>query len=155
MSRERRILLRINGVEREVHGRPNLTLLEALRDQLFLTGAKRGCDQGVCGACTVLVEGRPVRACLSLAMNCTSVDVSTIEGLQDDPRMRALQEAMIATGALQCGFCTPGMMLTARALLEANPRPSVQEIREGLVGNLCRCSGYRKIVEAVETAAHA
>ena len=153
MSERRPIPLRVNGAERQVDATGGLTLLEALRDQLVLTGAKRGCSQGVCGACTVWIEGRPVRACLSLAMNCTGVEVQTIEGLQNHPRMRSLQDAMIAAGALQCGFCTPGMMLAAAALLEATPRPTVQEIREGLVGNLCRCSGYRKIVQAVEAAA--
>ena len=150
---ERSTVLRINGQDREVRGAANLTLLEALRDQLSLTGAKRGCNQGVCGACTVLDEGRPVRACLSLAANCAGRELQTIEGMQDDPSMLRLQASMVETGALQCGFCTPGMRLAARALLRAQPSPSIDEIREGRAGNLCRCSGYRKIVQSVERAA--
>lgn len=150
---ERSTLLRINGRDREVRGDANLTLLEALRDQLSLTGAKRGCNQGVCGACTVLDQGRPIRACLSLAANCAGRELHTIEGMQDDPAMLRLQAAMVETGALQCGFCTPGMMLAARALLGQGESLSTEEIRKGLVGNLCRCSGYRKIVQSVERAA--
>ena len=145
--------LRVNGQDRDLCGPANLTLLEALRDQLALTGAKSGCNQGVCGACTGLVDGHPVRACLTLAMNCGEAEVLTIEGLESDPGMRALHDAMIETGALQCGFCTPGMMLAAWALLEANPAPDLAAIRAGLAGNLCRCSGYRKIVQSVERAA--
>ena len=145
--------LRVNGTERAIRCAPAVTLLEVLRDHLALTGAKRGCNQGVCGACTVLLEGRPVRACLSLAINSTQLEIRTIEGLETDPRLCALQTAIIETGGLQCGFCTPGMLLAAVALLETDPHPSLEEIRAGLVGNLCRCSGYKKIVESVARAA--
>ncbi len=145
-------VLRINGSERRLRCAPDATLLEVLRDDLGLTGAKRGCNQGVCGACTVLVEGRPVRACLSLAVNSTSAEIQTIEGLADDPRMQTLREELITGGGLQCGFCTPGMLLAARALLGSVDHPDAEAVRDGLAGNLCRCSGYQKIVEAVVRA---
>ena len=146
------VTLRINGAKRRLRCAPEATLLDILRDDLGLTGAKRGCNQGVCGACTVLLEGRPVRACLSLAVNSTQHEVHTVEGLEDDARLRRLQDCLIETGGLQCGFCTPGMLLAARALLEGCPHPTVDEVREGLAGNLCRCSGYQKIVDAVVRA---
>lgn len=153
MTGESTITVTVNGEERVIHSAPWVTLLEVLRDELSLTGAKRGCNQGVCGACTVLVNGRPVRGCLSLAVNSTTVAIETIEGLQHDPRLVQLQQAMIDTRAVQCGFCTPGVLLSAKALLDRNPAPSVDEIRVGLSGNLCRCSGYKKIVEAVRRVA--
>ena len=129
------------------------TLLTVIRDQLLLTGAKRGCNQGVCGACTVLSDSRPVRSCLSLALDCDDKRIETIEGLSNDPAMQALQHAFIAAGAFQCGFCTPGMLVAAFALLMNNQRPSEIDIRRTLSGNLCRCTGYKKIVEAVLGAA--
>ena len=153
MTGESTITVTVNGEERVIHSAPWVTLLEVLRDELSLTGAKRGCNQGVCGACTVLVNGRPVRGCLSLAVNSTTVEIETIEGLEHDPRLAQLQQAMIDTRAVQCGFCTPGVLLSAKALLDRNPNPSVDEIRVGLSGNLCRCSGYKKIVEAVRRVA--
>lgn len=129
------------------------TLLTSLRDRLRLTGAKRGCNQGVCGACTVTVDGVAVRACLSLTANCEGQAVNTIEGAGGDPIVAALQEAFIEEGALQCGFCTPGQLIAARALLARNADPSVEDAQRGLSGNLCRCTGYQQIVEAIKAAA--
>ena len=128
------------------------TLLETLRAGLGLTGAKRGCDQGVCGACTVMVEGRAVRACLSLSVNCAGLDIVTAEGLARNGVLDPVQRALVRSGAIQCGFCTPGLAIAARALLDENPRPTADEIREAVSGNICRCSGYVKIVEAIEMA---
>ena len=141
--------LNVNGVEHGIEVDGMETLLTALRERLALPGAKRGCDQGVCGACTVLMDGRPVRACLSLAANCEASVLTTIEALERHPLGRRLQQAFIDAGAVQCGFCTSGMLLAAYALLRENPAPNLDEVREALSGNLCRCSGYRKIVEAV------
>ncbi len=129
------------------------TLLTSLRDRLQLTGAKRGCNQGVCGACTVMIDGVPVRACLSLTANCEGQSVLTIEGAGTDRAIAALQQAFIEEGALQCGFCTPGQLIAARALLEQNTDPTVEDVRQGMSGNLCRCTGYRKIIDAVRKAA--
>jgi len=147
MSTRPPVTLRINGEERELHAGLGDTLLTVLRDGLQLTGAKRGCNQGVCGACTVLVDGRPVRACLSLAHNCQDREIVTIEGAAG--LAGEVQRAFAQAGAVQCGFCTPGMILAAAALLAEQPRADVAAIRAGLSGNLCRCSGYRKIVDAV------
>ena len=129
------------------------TLLTSLRDRLHLTGAKRGCNQGVCGACTVMLDGVAVRACLSLTANCEGQSVLTIEGAATDRAIAALQDAFIEDGALQCGFCTPGQLIAARALLEQNASPSVEDVQKGMSGNLCRCTGYNKIIDAVRTAA--
>lgn len=129
------------------------TLLTVLRDQLSFTGAKRGCNQGVCGACTVLADGVPVRACLSLALDCEGRRIETLEGLADDPRMQALQRAFIVNGAFQCGFCTPGMLISTYALLDGDEPVTEAEVRKALSGNLCRCTGYKKIIEAVLDAA--
>jgi len=129
------------------------TLLTSLRDRLQLTGAKRGCNQGVCGACTVMLDGVAVRACLSLTANCEGQSVLTIEGAGADRAIAALQDAFIEAGALQCGFCTPGQLIAACALLEQNPDPSVEDVQKGMSGNLCRCTGYNKIIDAVRTAA--
>jgi carbon-monoxide dehydrogenase small subunit len=143
--------LRINNRTRNAFASFGDTLLTVLRDDLQLTGAKRGCNQGVCGACTVLIDGRPMRACLSLAHNCVDQEITTIEG--GEAVTAKLQAAFAETGAVQCGFCTPGMVLAASALLRDNPKPTTEEIRAGLSGNLCRCSGYRKIIDAVKRAA--
>jgi aerobic-type carbon monoxide dehydrogenase small subunit (CoxS/CutS family) len=145
------LTLRVNGRSRTTLAALDDTLLAVLRDALQLTGAKRGCNQGVCGACTVLIDGRPARACLSLAHTCADRDITTIEG--NHATVARLQKAFEQTGAVQCGFCTPGMILSAAALLSEKPQASVDEIRTGLSGNLCRCSGYRKIVDAVRLAA--
>jgi len=145
--------LSVNGEAVPVRARADATLLEVLRRDLDLTGAKRGCNQGVCGACTVLLDGRPVRGCLTLAANVGGRAVTTIEGIAVDGRLSRVQRAMVEQGAIQCGFCTPGIVLTLEALLRETPDPSAEELREGLSGNLCRCSGYVKIVAAAQAAA--
>ena len=129
------------------------TLLECLRDQVGLTGTKKGCDQGDCGACTVLIDGRPVNSCLVLAAEVAGREITTIEGLAQGDKLHPLQQAFIEHNAIQCGFCTPGMILTSLALLNEIPNPSEEEIRRYLQGNLCRCTGYSKIVEAIQAAA--
>jgi aerobic-type carbon monoxide dehydrogenase small subunit (CoxS/CutS family) len=146
------VALRVNGTERRLLGAPGETLLTVLREN-GLTGAKRGCNQGVCGACTVLVDGAPVRSCLTVAADVEGAAVTTIEGLAPDGRLAPIQQAMQEHGAVQCGFCTSGMVLSAHAFLQTAENPSVDEIRTALSGNLCRCSGYRKIVDAVAAAA--
>ena len=147
------IALEVNGASRETPVSTAETLLETLRVRLGLTGAKRGCNQGVCGACTVMVDGRAMRACLSLSVNCTGHEIVTAEGLAENGILDPVQRAFVESGAIQCGFCTPGLAIVARALLNDNPQPTVEEIREAVSGNICRCSGYVKIVEAIETAA--
>jgi aerobic-type carbon monoxide dehydrogenase small subunit (CoxS/CutS family) len=147
------VILQVNGTECDAKVALYDTLLTVLRDQLAFTGAKRGCNQGVCGACTVLSDGVPVRACLSLALDCQGRRVETVEGLCDHPRMQALQRAFIARGAFQCAFCTPGMLISAFALLCGDAPVTEAGTRKMLSGNLCRCTGYKKIVEAVMEAA--
>ena len=153
MTKQSAIELEINGTACDVRASASDTLLTVIRDQLLLTGTKRGCNQGVCGACTVLSDGHPVRSCLSLALDCEDRRVDTIEGLTAHPVMQALQQAFITAGAFQCGFCTPGMLVSAFDLLQRNRRPSSGDVRGALSGNLCRCTGYKKIVEAVLAAA--
>jgi carbon-monoxide dehydrogenase small subunit len=131
------------------------TLLDFLRDELALTGAKRACDVEVCGACTVLVDGLPVSACTYLAFEINGKAVETCEGLARDGQLHPIQQAFVDAGALQCGFCTPGMIMISKALLADHPRPSVEEIKAYLHGNICRCTGYKKIIEAIQTAANA
>jgi len=147
------IQLSVNGEQVQVFVGGSETLLDCLRNQLGLTGTKKGCDQGDCGACTVLVDGIPVNSCLMLALEAYGKDITTIEGLAQEDGLHPLQEAFISHNAVQCGFCTPGMILTAAALLKENPHPSETEIRHYLQGNLCRCTGYSKIVQAVQAAA--
>lgn len=144
-----RIHLVVNGSERDLEVIPNTTLLDVLRDQLQLTGTKECCDLGECGACTVLVDGRAVNSCLVLAVEADAGEVITIEGLAKDGRLNALQDAFLAKGAVQCGFCIPGQVMAAQYLLQRNPHPTLAEVREGLSGNLCRCGGYVQICEAV------
>ena len=153
MDHKRRIEFKVNGVPRRLEVEPHRTLLEVLRDELGLTGTKRGCDQGHCGACTVLLNGEPVNACLVLAFRVDGQAVETIEGLDQEAEMNAIQTAMVDEGAVQCGFCTPGMVLSAKALLAENPDPSRADILEALSGNLCRCTGYERIVAGVQKAA--
>lgn len=148
-------VLMVNGRSARIEAALHDTLLTVLRDRLRLTAAKRGCNQGFCGACTVRIDGHPMRSCLSLARNLEGVSVVTLEGLSGTPRMRALQHAFVEEGAFQCGFCTPGMLVGADALLEKNPTPDEAEIRATLSGHLCRCTGYARIVKAVRTAAMA
>jgi aerobic-type carbon monoxide dehydrogenase small subunit (CoxS/CutS family) len=143
----------LNGRPCRIDAPPHFTVLDLVRDGLSLTGTKDGCGEGVCGACTVLLDGRPIRACLVLAARLAGRSLVTIEGIEGDT-LDPLQDAFAKLGAVQCGFCTPGMILSARALLAENPAPSDHEVREALAGNLCRCTGYVKIVEAVLTVAH-
>ena len=145
--------LRVNGDARESLVSPSTTLLEAIRYGLALTGSKQGCDKGDCGACTVLLEGEPVLACITLALACEDREVRTVEGLAERGSPHPLQDAFDVTGGAQCGFCTPGMLMSAAALLERNPSPTRDEIAHALSGNLCRCTGYTKILDAVEMAA--
>lgn len=143
----------VNGEPNEVAVNPEQTLLEVLREELGLTGTKKGCNQGECGACTVLVDGKPVSSCLLLAVSVNGKSISTIEGLSRNGHLHPLQEAFVKLGAIQCGFCTPGMLLAAKYLLENNPLPSEQEIKEAIAGNICRCTGYVKIIEAISAVA--
>ncbi len=149
MSGKTPVSLSVNGELRQAFVRADDTLLHVLREEFRLTGAKRGCNQGVCGACTVTVDGRIVRACLSLAANCAGREIGTVEGLEADGRLSAVQQAFLDAGAVQCGFCMPGMIMAAAALAATNEPLSDDRIREGLSGNLCRCSGYVKVVDAV------
>ena len=143
----------VNGARRTLDVPSHHTLLEVLRDRIDLTGTKECCGEGECGACTVLLNGRAVNSCLVLAVEADGEDVRTIEGLVSDGRLDPLQRAFVAAGAVQCGFCMPGMIVAARALLSANPSPTGAEIKEALAGNLCRCAGYSRIIKAVEIAA--
>jgi len=143
------IELRVNEENYEVEIEPWRTLLEVLRDNLGLTGVKKACDRGDCGACTVIIEGKPVVSCLTLAIEAQGKEILTIEGLAKNGILHPLQQAFVEHGAIQCGFCTPGMIMAAKALLDENPKPSEAEVRRGIAGNLCRCTGYAKIVEAI------
>src|SRR5512143_3209052 len=143
-----------NGLEQVVVP-SNMTLLQALRESLSLTGTKNGCSAGECGACTVLMNGEPVNSCMVLAVECEGAHIVTVEGLAHDGQLDPIQAAIIEQGGVQCGFCTPGILLSARALLDRNPHPSEFEIRDALIGNLCRCTGYLRIIDAVEQAADA
>jgi aerobic carbon-monoxide dehydrogenase small subunit len=152
---KREIHVRVNGVDRALEVEPHLTLLEVVREQLELTGAKLGCDIQVCGTCTLLLNGRPVSACSVLAVDADGGDLTTIEGLAADGKLHPLQEAFMDLGALQCGYCTSGFILSAKALLEENPKPSEEDIRAYLAGNFCRCGCYHEIVQAIRKVAGA
>jgi carbon-monoxide dehydrogenase small subunit len=147
------ISLNVNGGVEQVVVPSNMTLLRMLRECLALTGTKNGCSAGECGACTVIMNGEPVNSCMVLAVECDGADILTVEGLADDKRLDPIQEALIQEGGVQCGFCTPGVLMSSRALLERNPNPSDEEIQQALVGNLCRCTGYVRIFESVKKAA--
>jgi len=153
IERKLRLALTVNGERAEVLVDAYKTLLEVLREDLQLTGTKHGCELGECGACAVLVDDEPVLSCLVLAVECQGRRVSTVEGLMQDGRLHPLQECFADLGGAQCGYCTPGILITAKALLDREPRPSRARIQEALSGNLCRCTGYHQIVEAVEAAA--
>ncbi|OGO80131.1 MAG: (2Fe-2S)-binding protein [Clostridiales bacterium GWC2_40_7] len=140
----------VNGIPRELMVSPTMRLIDLIRDVLGLTGTKEGCGEGECGACTVLLDGKPVDSCLVLAGQVQGREVITIEGISNGEEMHPLQKAFIEEGAVQCGYCTPGMILSAKALLDNNPNPSEEEIRRGISGNLCRCTGYKKIVKAIQ-----
>ncbi len=148
---KKQITLTINGVQRELLVSPNELLLNILRDRLGLTGTKYGCGIGECGACTVLVDGEPVLACITLAICLDGSDIITVEGMaQADGRLHPIQESFLEHGAVQCGFCTPGMVMMAKSLLDENPSPTEEQIREHIRGNLCRCTGYTQIVKAIQ-----
>lgn len=147
------ISLKVNDREYDLVIPVNRTLTQVLRENLKLTGTKQGCEVGDCGSCTVLLDGQPVNSCLVLAVEAEGHEILTIEGLSDAGKLHPLQEAFVEHGSIQCGFCSPGMILSAKALLDKNPSPGPGEIREALSGNLCRCTGYQKIVDAVESAA--
>ena len=148
-SRTRLISLCVNGEWHEVAVKPRIMLVEAIRDMIGLTGTKASCESGTCGACTVLLEGRPVLGCITLAVECDGKQIQTVEGLADGEKLSPIQEAFRDQGAVQCGFCTPGMLMSATALLERNPKPTREDINKALEGNLCRCTGYNTIVDAV------
>jgi len=147
------VRLRLNGEDRAVAVRPNTTLLTVLREHLHLTGTKRGCGTGDCGACTVFLNGKPVNSCLILSGELDGADIVTIEGLKIGSELHPIQRAFIQDGGVQCGYCTSGMLMMAKAFLDENPNPTEEEIRFALSGNLCRCTGYAKIVQAVQDAA--
>jgi aerobic carbon-monoxide dehydrogenase small subunit len=148
-----KINITVNGGLEQVVVPSNMTLMRMLRETLALTGTKNGCSAGECGACTVLMNGEPVNSCMILAVECDGSVITTVEGLAHDSQLDPIQQAIIDSGAVQCGFCTPGILISSRALLNRNPNPSEEQIREGLVGNLCRCTGYARIVDAVKKAA--
>jgi carbon-monoxide dehydrogenase small subunit len=143
----------INGKDEQMVVPSNMTLMRMLRESLALTGTKNGCSAGECGACTVLINGEPVNSCMVLAVECDGAEIVTVEGLAGDKQLDPIQDAMIMAGGVQCGFCTPGILISSRALLDRIPNPSEDEIREALVGNLCRCTGYVRIIESVKAAA--
>lgn len=150
---KRLISLTINGETHELAVEPQTTLIELLREQLNFTGTKEACGTGECGSCTVLFNGKPTLSCLTLALDCQEQEIVTIEGLAEGDELTPVQKAFLACGAVQCGFCTPGMVLSTTVLLEENSRPSDEEIQKALEGHLCRCTGYNKIIEAVNMAA--
>ena len=148
----RQIKLEVNGQPQELSISPSQTLLEVLREDLGLTGTKEGCSVGECGACTVILNGKAVNACLMLAAEADGKKITTIEGLAQDGRLHPVQQAFVDHGGFQCGFCTPGMIMSVKALLDENPSPTDDEIKTGIAGNLCRCTGYTKILESVRAA---
>ncbi|HWQ22099.1 MAG TPA: (2Fe-2S)-binding protein [Clostridia bacterium] len=152
MTSEIRVAMKVNGTRYHITTQANRTLAEVLREDLGLLGTKIGCNKGECGACTVIMNGRPVTSCLVLAVQAAGATVTTIEGLADGAGPSLLERSFVEEGAVQCGFCTPGMVMSAEALLAVNPHPSEVEIETALEGNLCRCTGYRKIVAAVQKA---
>lgn len=147
------ITLFVNGKEYELNVESDELLIDVLRDKLRLTGTKKGCGTGDCGACTIILDGRAVTSCLILAVAVNGKEIITIEGLEQSGQLHPIQEAFVQHGAIQCGFCTPGMIMTTKTILDANPNPTEAEIRAGIAGNLCRCTGYTKIVEAIQAAA--
>ena len=152
---DNKITLTINSKVYELRVESNQTLSEVLRDQLRLTGTKVGCNMGDCGACAVIMDGKPVNACLVLAVQANGREILTVEGLADERDLHPIQRAFLEKGAVQCGFCTPGMLLSAKGLLDQNPTPSEEEIKMAISGNLCRCTGYIKIIEAIKSASEA
>jgi carbon-monoxide dehydrogenase small subunit len=152
MKRREEVVLKVNGISYQVEVEPWRTLVEVLRETLGFTGTKKSCNEGECGACTVMMDGRPVASCLVLAVDAQGKEIVTIEGLSEGERLHPIQEAFLKHGAIQCGFCTPGMVISAKALLDQNPRPTVTEVRKAISGNLCRCTGYQHIVDSIMAA---
>ena len=150
---KKQLQLTVNDQLRQVFVEPFYSLLDALRDGLHMTGAKKGCDEGDCGACTVILNGKPVTSCMVLALGAHDAEVTTIEGLESRNELHPVQQAFVDYGGLQCGFCTPGLVMAATALLEENPAPTEEEVKIAIGGNLCRCTGYSKVVEAIMAAA--
>lgn len=153
MAKKTHVTMTLNGEATEFLCEPRHSLLEALRDRLGMTGAKEGCNNGNCGACTVLVDGAPVDSCVMLAVEAEGCEITTVEGVADGPELAPIQQCFLEGAALQCGICTPGFLVTAKALLDEDPNPSEEKIRFALAGNLCRCTGYDKIIRAVQDAA--
>jgi carbon-monoxide dehydrogenase small subunit len=149
------LTLTVNGITYTINIEPNRTLVDVLRDVLGLTGTKKSCNEGECGACTVLMDGKPVASCLVLAVDAQNRTITTIEGLADGKNLHPLQVSFVKNGGIQCGFCTPGMIMSAKALLDENPDPTPLQVRTGISGNLCRCTGYQQIVDSVMAAAKA
>jgi len=147
------IQLNVNGDSYELSVTPNQTLLDVLRDELSLIGTKKGCDSGVCGACTVIMDGEPTLSCLTLAIRCDQRNITTIEGLMQHGKLHPLQESAMKHNSVQCGYCTPGWILSAKALLDTNPHPTREDVQHAIAGNLCRCSGYKRIEDAILDAA--
>jgi xanthine dehydrogenase YagT iron-sulfur-binding subunit len=152
-TRRLELRLKVNGKETTASIEPRVSLLDLLRERLALTGTKKGCNEGACGACTVLLDGRMISSCIALAVFADGREVTTVEGLADDERLHPVQQAFMDAGGFQCGICTPGQVVAAKALLDTNPTPSEAEIKEWMLGNLCRCTGYYKIVESIRAAA--
>ena len=153
MAVNQKIRLKVNGTWREAETRPDRTLLDLLREELGLTGTKKGCEAGECGACTIIMNGRTALACLIPALKAEGAEVTTIEGLDREGELHPLQKAFLEEGAVQCGYCTPGMLLAAKALLDEVPQPDEEQVKRAISGNLCRCTGYTKIIRAVRSAA--
>ena len=153
MADLKRLRLKLNGTWREVETRPDRILLDLLREDLGLTGTKKGCEEGECGACTVIMNGKAVLSCLIPAFKADGAEILTVEGMARQNSLHPLQQTFWEEGAVQCGYCTPGMLLSAKALLDENPEPSVEDVKIGISGNLCRCTGYAKIVRAIQLAA--
>jgi len=149
------LTLTVNNITYTIAVEPNLNLIDVLRDKLGLTGTKKSCNEGECGACTVLMDGKPVASCLVLAMDAQNRNITTIEGLADGEKLHPLQESFVKHGGIQCGYCTPGMIMSAKALLDENPDPTALEVRKAISGNLCRCTGYQQIADSILAAAKA
>jgi carbon-monoxide dehydrogenase small subunit len=151
--KQEEIVLNVNGTNYKLNIEPWRTLVEVLRETLGLTGTKKSCNEGECGACTVMMDGKPVASCLVLAVDAQGKEILTIEGISEGEKLHPIQEAFLKHGAIQCGFCTPGMVMSAKALLDQNPKPTVTEVRKAISGNLCRCTGYQHIVDSIMAAA--
>jgi len=150
--KRKEIVLKVNGINYQVSIEPWRTLVEVLRETLGLTGTKKSCNEGECGACTVMMDGKPVSSCLVLAIDAQGKEILTIEGLSEGEKLHPIQEAFLKHGAIQCGFCTSGMVMSAKAFLDENPKPTVAEVRKAISGNLCRCTGYQHIVDSIMAA---